>query len=124
MKSIFLIAALVGAVLPGCASQPGTVSHDHLASQPAASAVAENMDERLNTGLNEARVNGLSCPLCAESLSAVMGRVEGVESVKLDLDRGVVIISITKPAPTREQVASAIDDAGFTFVSFLERDGG
>ncbi|MFI4892179.1 MAG: heavy-metal-associated domain-containing protein [Phycisphaerales bacterium JB058] len=127
MKSAIAFAALIGAALTGCASQTGTVSHDPVAHQheaKAASAQPERMDDRLTSGLNEARVNGLSCPLCAESLNAVMGRLDGVESVKLDLDRGVVIMSIGKPAPTRGQVAKAIDDAGFTFVSFLEREGG
>ena len=130
MKFAIACAALLGAALAGCASQAGTVSHDHTTHNPTAheakalSRLPENMDERLGSGRTEARVNGLSCPLCAESLNAVMGRLDGVQSVRLDLDRGVVIMDIGKPSPTRGQVAKAIDDAGFTFVSFLESKGG
>ena len=125
MKIAIACAALIGAALTGCASQVGMVSHDHSTQEAkAVSKMPENMDERLGSGRVEARVNGLGCPLCAESLNAVMGRLDGVESVRLDLDRGVVIMDIGKPSPTRGQVAKAIDDAGFTFVSFLESKGG
>ncbi|MCA9272690.1 MAG: heavy-metal-associated domain-containing protein [Phycisphaerales bacterium] len=127
MKSAFALAALLGAVLTGCASQTGTLAHDpatHSHESQAASAVPDRMDERLAIGRNEARVDGLSCPLCAESLNAVVKRVDGVRSVWLDLDRGVVLMDIENPAPTRGQVAKAIDDAGFTFISFLESAGG
>lgn len=127
MKSALLLAALVGAALTGCASQPGALSHDQNTHEHAteskpgtANASPDRPDERLASGVTEARVNGLSCPLCAESLNSVMRRVEGVESVKLDLDKGIVLINVGKARPTRRAVAQAIDDAGFTFVSFVE----
>lgn len=127
MKSELLLAALLGAAITGCASQTGAVSHDlnthsheSEAKTGTASVSPDRPDERLASGITEARVNGLSCPLCAESLNSVMRRVDGVESVKLDLDQGIVRISVGKARPTRQEVAQAIDDAGFTFVSFVE----
>lgn len=129
MKSAIAFAAFVAA-LTGCASQPAPLNlphdHDHAltSSKPETPPAApDRADERLAIGTAEARVNGLSCPLCAESLNAVMRRVEGVESVRLNLDKGTVSVRIGKARPTRGQVAKAIDDAGFTFIEFLDNQG-
>lgn len=128
MKFAMTLAAIAFAALTGCASQPGASTHnqaDHAQpAEPRSGAKPERPDERLALGVTEARVNGLSCPQCAESLSAVMKRLDGVESVRLDLGRGVVQMQIGKARPTRGEVASAIDAAGFTFVEFLENEGG
>lgn len=128
MKCAMTLAAIAIAALTGCASQPGVSTPNHAdharPAEPGSGAKPERPDERLASGLNEARVNGLSCPQCAESLSAVVKRVDGVESVRLDLGRGVVQLQIGKARPTRGEVARAIGDAGFTFVEFLEGEGG
>lgn len=117
MKYATLCAALIGAALSGCASNPSTPSHE----SPAAVATAQlSPDTPLSPGTAEARVNGLSCPLCAESLSIVMRKLDGVESVRLDLDRGIVSMQLGKMPPTRDEVARAIERAGFSFVGFVE----
>lgn len=123
MKFALAFAATFAA-LTGCATQPSTQSHTHTtpdSTAQRAKAEIPGADDQLPAGTVEARVDGLSCPLCAESLRAVMRRVEGVESIRLNLDKGTVAIRIGEPRPTRAQVAQAIDDAGFTFIGFVAK---
>ena len=117
MKFFILCAALIGVALIGCASNPGTTMNE---SPAAGAAEQDSLDTPLRPGTAEARVNGLSCPLCAESLSIVMRRLDGVESVRLDLDRGIVSMELGKMPPTRDEVTNAIERAGFSFVGFVE----
>ena len=73
-------------------------------------------------------VDGLACPFCAYGLEKKLKRVEGVDSLKIDVDAGEAVINISPGtrlvAPSGEekgvsgglvmQVQEAVEEAGFT----------
>lgn len=57
-------------------------------------------------------VSGMSCQHCVDSVTAELGRLEGVEQVTVDLPSGNV--SVTSDAPLdRDVVVAALDEAGY-----------
>ena len=112
--TLLLLATLLG----GCAS---THAHpDHGSAPTIAAATGDAEPVQLHPGTASARVNGLSCPLCAESLIATINRIEGVGNASLDLGSGTLTMDIGKQPPSADRIAKAIDDAGFTFVGFVD----
>jgi len=64
------------------------------------------------------RVDGLGCPMCAESISILMGNIDAVTDSRVDLSDGTVHIDLDPSvAVTSAQLRQAIDDGGFTFRS-------
>lgn len=57
---------------------------------------------------------GMSCPLCSNNVDGRLKKVEGVESVQINLETGKVTITFGDPSPTRAQIELAIKEAGFT----------
>lgn len=69
------------------------------------------------TGYSKAvlTVRGMSCPLCSNNISGRLKKVEGVGAVHINLETGLVTVTFTEgAAPTREALAEAIKDSGFT----------
>jgi mercuric ion binding protein len=62
-------------------------------------------------------VRGVACPQCAYNVDLQLLKVPGVEKVKVEMNTGRVFatLSPTNP-PTRDQLAQAIQDTGFTLV--------
>lgn len=64
------------------------------------------------------RVDGLGCPMCAESITVLMGNIEAVTESKVDLSTGTVHVDLNPSIAVSEaELRSAIDDGGFTFRS-------
>jgi copper chaperone CopZ len=64
------------------------------------------------------RVDGLGCPMCAESISILMDNVDGVTESRVDLSNGIVDVALDTSVDVRgEDLRRAIDDGGFTFRS-------
>jgi copper chaperone len=62
-------------------------------------------------------VHGMGCPQCANNVDSQLMKVQGVESVKIDMGSGKVLAKLTpNHHPTRDQLAKAIDETGFTLV--------
>lgn len=60
-------------------------------------------------------VEGLGCPMCAESIDVLLKDVAGVAGSKVNLDTGLVDVSFVKGASvSRRALASAVTDGGFT----------
>mgnify|MGYP000860124611 CR=1 FL=1 len=60
-------------------------------------------------------VHGLSCPLCSNNLDGQLKRIPGVESATIDLKSGAVTVRMAENhAVTREDLARAVERAGFT----------
>jgi len=58
-------------------------------------------------------VTGMTCEHCVKAVTEEVTAIEGVETVEVDLGTGAV--TVTSPAdPTREQMAAAVDEAGYT----------
>ena len=102
------VAALVlsGGLLAGC--QTGG---------PSGGAQQFTQTEPVESQSVTLRVNGLSCPLCAQNVDKQLRRVVGVKTVDVDLGAGEVHVGMVgdlRPSP--RQLAKAVRDAGFTLV--------
>jgi len=61
------------------------------------------------------RVDGASCPFCAFGLEKRLGKIEGVNHVKLEMKEGKVIVTLEEGASVSEEaLRQAVDEAGFT----------
>ncbi len=68
------------------------------------------------------RVDGLSCPFCAYGIEKKLKKTEGVESVDIDLERGVVVVKTREGVKLSEQqMKRLVKDAGFTLRSLTEK---
>lgn len=64
-------------------------------------------------------VNGLACPFCAYGIEKHLNKLEGVETVEVDVAGGRVLVTMAGDAElTRERAGQAVDRAGFTLESF------
>ena len=57
-------------------------------------------------------VTGMTCGHCVKAVTEEVSAIEGVESVEIDLATGVVTVAAATD-PTREQMAAAVDEAGY-----------
>lgn len=68
------------------------------------------------------RVDGLACPFCAYGIEKKFTNTEGVESVDINLQKGVVIVKTTGEKTFKEnELKQIIHDAGFTLKSMTEK---
>jgi copper chaperone len=62
-------------------------------------------------------VNGIGCPGCIPSVEEPMMKLGGVQDVSIELQTGVVTVTLNESSPaTQEELASAIEDGGFTLI--------
>lgn len=60
-------------------------------------------------------VDGLACPFCAYGLEKKVKKLDGVEAVYVDIDKGIVDIKLKKGATlSEEKIKKAVENAGFT----------
>lgn len=57
-------------------------------------------------------VTGMSCGHCAASVREEISAIPGVTDVAVDVASGAVEVTAKQPV-TREQVAAAVDEAGY-----------
>lgn len=64
------------------------------------------------------RVEGMTCGHCERAVVQELMAVDGIESVAVDLvPAGVSVVTVTgAAAPSRADVAAAVDEAGYTLV--------
>ena len=66
-------------------------------------------------------VDGLACPFCAYGVEKKLSSIEGVESIKVDIVKGQVIVTMTDDIALTELVAGTkVEQAGFTLRSFSQ----
>ncbi|MEU9038329.1 cation transporter [Streptomyces sp. NPDC048352] len=58
------------------------------------------------------RVTGMSCGHCRTAITASVGALDGVVSVDVDVDGGVVTVT-TAGEPDDAAITAAVDDAGY-----------
>ncbi len=69
-------------------------------------------------------VDGLGCPFCASGIEKQLGSVAGVDTVDVDIKRGVVIVTMAAGATLDEGTArQAVENAGFDLRSFAPVSG-
>ncbi len=67
------------------------------------------------------RVDGLACPFCAYGIEKELNRTEGVASIAIDINAGIVTVTMAEGATLTEARADRIvKDAGFTLRAFEE----
>ena len=65
------------------------------------------------------RVDGLACPFCAYGIEKTFSKTEGVDSVDIDIEKGLVIVKTgAEKTFTEAELKTIIHDAGFTMKSF------
>lgn len=57
-------------------------------------------------------VTGMTCGHCVQAVTEEVSAVEGVQSVEVDPATGAVVVT-AELEPTREQMAAAVDEAGY-----------
>lgn len=68
------------------------------------------------------RVDGLACPYCAYGIEKKLNKVDGVEKIDVDLDKGLVIVNVADGIKlSEEQMTQLFKDAGFTYRSMTEQ---
>ncbi|MBN1558283.1 MAG: heavy-metal-associated domain-containing protein [Lentisphaerae bacterium] len=98
-----LTAVIVAGLLAGCASSPPAEQ----TGNPAGGVLPH--------GAVVLTVHGLSCPLCSNNLDGQLRRLAGVEEAVIDLNTGAVTVTLADGhAVTRETLAGAVEQAGFT----------
>ena len=60
-------------------------------------------------------VTGMTCGHCAASVTEEVSEIDGVSNVVVDHESGSLTFEASAPV-TREQVAAAVDEAGYTLV--------
>ena len=61
------------------------------------------------------RVDGLSCPFCAYGLEKKLNELDGVDSIFIDFEEGVVGMQVTDSENiSEEEIRVKIEEAGFT----------
>ena len=64
-------------------------------------------------------VDGLACPFCAYGVEKKVGGLDGVDKVEIDIDAGLVTVTMARGATLDEATAKkAVDDAGFSLGRF------
>jgi len=68
------------------------------------------------------RVDGLACPYCAYGIEKKLNKIDGVEKIDIDLNKGLVIVNVADGVKlTEEQMTRLFKDAGFTYRSMTEK---
>ncbi|VAX05393.1 hypothetical protein MNBD_GAMMA19-1494 [hydrothermal vent metagenome] len=69
------------------------------------------------------RVDGLACPFCAYGIEKKFIKTEGVDSVDIDLQKGLVIVKTHEGKTFKEEkLKEIINDSGFTMKSVTEKN--
>lgn len=64
-------------------------------------------------------VDGLACPFCAYGIEKELTRTKGVNDVEIDINLGVVRVTMNEGAGlTEAQARQIVKDAGFTLADF------
>lgn len=105
------IAAVACALaLTACAS---TQTASTESPSPGADRLAETMP--IKSTRATLHVKGMSCPLCAESITKNLDSMPGVHVVGLDLGSGEVEVTFEQaPYPSPAALAKTVTDSGFT----------
>ena len=104
--AVLVSSSILPLMLAGCSS---TQSRDDV---PGVS------DEMVYAEGATLRVDGLGCPMCAESISILMDNIDAVQDSRVDLSTGTVYVDLDPGVGvSAAQLRGAIDDGGFTFRS-------
>lgn len=102
-----LTAALCCALAASCQSAPRSTF------SPAAVAGPSTLTDGRYTLV----VHGMSCPKCISNVEVQLTRITGITHPIVDMKNGFVRVEVEGgSAPTKDSIANAIADSGFTLV--------
>lgn len=102
-----IAAALCVALSASCGSTPRATS------SPAAVAGPNTLTDGRYTLV----VHGMSCPKCISNVELQLTRISGITHPIVDMKNGFVRVEVAGgSAPTKDAIANAIADSGFTLV--------
>ena len=58
-------------------------------------------------------VDGMSCPDCAKSVKEELAKVDGVVACRVDLDRQVAEVRLSRPDVPQQALLAAVSEAGY-----------
>ncbi|CAH0344272.1 copper chaperone CopZ [Bacillus sp. CECT 9360] len=58
-------------------------------------------------------VSGMTCGHCVKAVEGSVGKLEGVENVKVDLENGKVDVKFNANVATLDKIKETIDDQGY-----------
>ena len=65
------------------------------------------------------QADGLACPFCAYGIEKQLSRIDGVESISIDIKSGTMFVTVQAGVVLDEAEAKqAVEDAGFTMRGF------
>lgn len=68
------------------------------------------------------QVDGLACPYCGYGVEKQFSKQEGVEGTSINLEKGVVIVSVAAGTWfSDEELGQLVDDAGFALGGIVHR---
>jgi len=110
-----------GVGVSGCASGGGGAAVDGAGAGGGGGLSGEPIE----AGSVVVRVNGLSCPKCANNVERSLLSLGGVEGAAIDMGSGEVTVRFGGKGehPSEAAIAGAIEEAGFTFVSVRPVEG-
>jgi copper chaperone CopZ len=121
--TVFTSASLLAlsAGLIGCASSDSGDAEQAMAPTAVESA-SHDAGAPIEASGAVLRVNGMSCPKCANNITLKLKELPSVQEVLINMGIGEVIVAFGEGThPSRDQLASAIDSAGFTLESITVR---
>ena len=63
----------------------------------------------------DVQVDGLACPFCAYGLEKKLSDLDGVDSIKIDIEEGLVTLIVQEDTTiTEEVIKEKVKEAGFT----------
>ena len=69
-------------------------------------------------------VDGLACPFCAYGIEKQLSRIEGIESIDIEIESGEMVLTMNDNAALDEPTArKAVEAAGFSLRDFSQIQG-
>jgi copper chaperone CopZ len=98
-----------------------TMDHSAHAGASAAVSVAP---EAISGEVVTAKVNGLVCDFCVQTMTKVFGEQDAVQTVDVNLDSGLITLGL-KPGASMDDatIGKLVRDSGYALVE-IERTGG
>jgi copper chaperone len=62
------------------------------------------------------KVEGMSCNHCVNAIEGSVGKLQGVENVKVSLDKGTVEVSYDASKVKKAEMKNTIEDQGYDVV--------
>lgn len=108
-----LVVSIV--VVAGCEKSKPVVMKPEASLDQVQTAAATDAAIEPNTAV--LYVHGMGCPQCAYNVDMQLLKIPGVKNVKVDMSTGRVTAQYdANQPPTRDQLAAAINETGFTLV--------